>query len=205
MIKIIDCGSQLTQNIARRVRELGVFTEIVPYKSSCDITKKDLEGIIISGGQFSVYDDNAPTYAKDVLNFGVPVLGICYGQQSIAHILGGKVKSTENREYGGTNVTITKESPLFKGINEKEFHVWMSHGDIVEEVPPGFEVTAKSQNNHIASMQKENIYAVQFHPEVDQTKYGRKILENFVEICNAERNWDPEKDYDRLVADIKER
>src|SRR3989344_5811374 len=121
MIKIIDCGSQLTQNIARRVRELGVFTEIVPYTKSSDIFSEGLEGIIISGGPFSVYDNNAPIYSKEILETNVPVLGICYGQQSIAYLLGGKVTPTENREYGSTTVKIMKESPLFKDISDTEF------------------------------------------------------------------------------------
>ncbi|MBS3134618.1 glutamine-hydrolyzing GMP synthase [Candidatus Woesearchaeota archaeon] len=206
MIRIIDCGSQYTQNIARRVRELGVFSEIMPFNSSLEsIVDNDLEGIIISGGQFSVYDNNSPLYTKEILFSGKPILGICYGQQSIAHILGGKVIPTDNREYGGTNITIKKQSPLFKDIPDKTFQVWMSHGDIVEELPKGFEAVARSQNGHIAAMQKMNIYAVQFHPEVDHTNYGRKILNNFLDICTAVRNWDPEKNYDKIVEETKER
>ena len=206
MIKIIDCGSQLTQNIARRIRELGVFTEILPFHSSSNAIKSnDLEGIIISGGQFSVYDEGSPEYTREVFEMGVPILGICYGQQSIAYMFGGKVKPTENREYGKTIVKIKKESSLFKNIPDREFNVWMSHGDIVENVPSGFDIIALSENGHIASMQKGNIYAVQFHPEVDHTKYGRSILNNFIEICEAKRTWDPEKDYNRLVTDTKER
>ncbi|MBI2667204.1 glutamine-hydrolyzing GMP synthase [Candidatus Woesearchaeota archaeon] len=206
MIKIIDCGSQYTQNIARRVRELGVFTEIIPFHTEPKkINKKDLEGIIISGGQFSVYDKGSPLYSEKILNFGVPILGICYGQQSIAHLLGGKVEPTQNREYGETKIEIQKESPLFRNIPNKKLRVWMSHGDIVKELPRGFELTAISQNGHVASMQKSNIYAVQFHPEVDHTEYGRKILENFIEICEAERNWDPNKDYDRIIEETREK
>ena len=122
MIKIIDCGSQLTQNIARRVRELGVFTEIVPFNiEPRDIMNEEVEGIIISGGQFSVYDENAPKYKKEVLSVEVPILGICYGHQSIAHFLGGKVKSTENREYGETKVKVLRENLLFKNIFDQEY------------------------------------------------------------------------------------
>jgi GMP synthase (glutamine-hydrolysing) len=206
MIKIIDCGSQLTQNIARRVRELGVFSDIVPFNASKEsIDVKGLEGIIISGGQFSVYDSNAPIYSKEILGMNVPVLGICYGHQSIAHLLKGEVKSTQNREYGETKISITKESPLFKGISAKKLKVWMSHGDIVEKVPDGFDAVAYSQNNHIAAMQnkKKNIYSVQFHPEVDHTSKGRQILDNFLSICGAEKTWDPEKNYDRILEDTK--
>lgn len=206
MIKIIDCGSQLTQNIARRIRELGVFTEIFPFNVSTNIIKdNNLEGIIISGGQFSVYDKESPKYSQEIFDIGVPVLGICYGQQSIAHMLGGQVRQTQNREYGETKIRIEKESPLFRGITEKEFKVWMSHGDIVESLPKGFEVVAKSQNKHIASIQGRNIYAVQFHPEVDNTEYGREILNNFLDICEANRSWDPSKDYDRIVEETSEK
>ncbi len=205
MIKIVDCGSQLTQNIARRIRELGVFTEIVPFYTSVEkIKEKDLEGIIISGGPSSVYDKNAPLYTKELLDLQVPVLGICYGQQSMAYLLGGKVTPAKKREYGETTVTIEQKSKLFHTLPEisSRFRVWMSHGDIVEEVPPGFEIIARSQQGHIAAMQKENIYAVQFHPEVDHSEYGRKILDNFLDITHAERNWDPEQEYERIIAKL---
>lgn len=200
MIRIIDCGSQLTQNIARRVRELGVFTEIVPFhKSLEEILKGNVEGLIISGGQFSVYDKNAPMYVNGVLFSHLPILGICYGQQSIAHMLGGNVKPAMQREYGETKIQVIQESPLFEDIPEREFAVWMSHGDIVEQVPSRFDIIAKSQNGHIAAMQRNSIYAVQFHPEVDHTKYGRRILENFLNICKAKRTWDPSKEFERIV------
>ncbi|HIJ11138.1 TPA: glutamine-hydrolyzing GMP synthase [Candidatus Woesearchaeota archaeon] len=206
MIKIIDCGSQLTQNIARRVRELGVFTEIVPFDTPIeDIENGGLEGIVISGGQFSVHDDEAPEYSREVFDIGVPVLGICYGQQSITHLLGGKVRPTQNREYGETKVSLERESPLFNGIDDKEFKVWMSHGDVVESLPRRFEVIASSQSGHIAAIQRDKIYAVQFHPEVDHTEHGRKILDNFVEICGASKTWDPEGDYDRIIQEVEDK
>jgi len=205
MIKIIDCGSQLTQNIARRVREMGVYAEITSFKTpASEVRTRDLEGIIISGGQFSVYDPGAPIYEREVLELGVPVLGICYGQQSIAHLLGGKVVSTPNREYGRTKVFRKKSSNLL-GFQEDSFNVWMSHGDIVERVPEGFEVIARSENGHIAAMQNisRRIYAVQFHPEVDHTNHGREILAAFLNICNAKRNWDPAMQYEKIVEQIK--
>jgi GMP synthase (glutamine-hydrolysing) len=205
MLKIIDCGSQLTQNIARRIRELGVYTEILPFHAPIDnIKEKNLEGIIISGGQFSVYDDSAPVCSKEVFDLGVPILGICYGQQLIAHLFGGKTSPTNNREYGETNLKIEKESRLFNGIS-KEFKVWMSHGDIVEGLPFGFESVAISQNSHIAAMHMpaKNIYSVQFHPEVDHTEHGRLILDNFLIICNAQRNWHPEEEYSLMVNKLK--
>ncbi len=206
MIKIIDCGSQLTQNIARRVRELGVFSEIVPFNASLEeIICRDVEGIIISGGQFSVYDEGSPLYDSQILHSGKPVLGICYGHQSIAHILGGKVTPTDNREYGGATITLESESPLFTNIPKNGLHVWMSHGDIVHKEPSGFKVLARSTNGHIAAMQKDNIYSVQFHPEVDHTEYGRQLLNNFLNLCHATRNWDPEKDYERIVEETREK
>lgn len=204
MITIVDCGSQLTQNIARRIREQGVFTEIVPFKTPWDkIKKSDLEGIVISGGQFSVYDKNAPMYDRQVLESGIPVLGICYGQQSIAHVLGGRVRQATTREYGITRVQLQNESPLFQGIAGPELSVLMSHGDVVEEMPLGFVALASSENGHIAAMQRGNIYAVQFHPEVDHTTSGRQILENFLQICNAARTWDPTRQYDRILEQVR--
>ena len=206
MIKIIDCGSQLTQNIARRIREQGVFTEIVPFNTPAEkIVAKDLKGIVISGGQFSVYDDGSPMYSREVLNLGVPILGICYGQQSIAYLLGGVVKSAPNREYGETKIKLTRKSRLFDGITQSELNVWMSHGDVVEKLPEGFEITAISQSGHIAAMEGGNIYTVQFHPEVDHTENGRLILNNFIEICNAQRTWNPEKEYERIVEELREK
>ena len=166
MIKIIDCGSQLTQNIARRIRELGVFAQIVPFHTPVsEINKFGLEGIIISGGQFSVYDKDSPMYQKEVLELKVPVLGICYGQQSIAHLLGGKVSPAQSREYGEAEVRRNGKSRLFQNVSEN-FKVWMSHGDVVERLPEGFETIAFSKNENIAAMQmpEKNIYSVQFHP-----------------------------------------
>ena len=207
MIKIIDCGSQLTHNIARRIREFGVYSDIVSFSTSAEkIRDKELEGIIISGGQFSVYDNASPMYSKEVFNLGVPVLGICYGQQSIAHLLGGVVESVKKREYGKTNITRLRESRLFNSIDDK-LNVWMSHGDVVVKLPEGFESIALSENGHVAAIQdiSKNIYAVQFHPEVDHTENGRKILENFLSICDAKRTWNPEKEYDRIIDRLKDK
>jgi GMP synthase (glutamine-hydrolysing) len=206
MIKIVDCGSQLTQNIARRIRELGVFTEIVPFHADArEILRDGLQGMIISGGPFSVYDQGAPMFDRKILTTGLPVLGICYGQQSIAHMLGGKISPTSNREYGETRVRILKDSRLFDGIPRGEFRAWMSHGDVVDGPPKGFEVIARSKNDHIAAIQRGNIYAVQFHPEVDHTENGRRILDNFLKICEADRNWEPEREYDLIVAETREK
>ena len=195
MIKIIDCGSQLTQNIARRIREQGVYSTIVTYKTPLKkILTDNPDGLIISGGQFSVYDKRSPLYDKKILDLKISILGICYGQQSIAYLLKGKVKPTKKREYGKTKISVKTNSPLFKGIKKKNFVVWMSHGDIVKKLPRGFKIIAESENKHIASIQKDNIYAVQFHPEVDHTQYGRMILKNFLDICQAKKDWNP-KDF----------
>lgn len=206
MIKIIDCGSQLTQNIARRIRDLGVYAEIIPYhESPKEIFTKDLEGLIISGGQFSVYDKDAPLYAKEILATTIPVLGICYGLQSIAYLLGGTVIPSDKREYGKTSIKLEKENSLFKKIYDNNFNVWMSHGDIVQETPVDFTIIARSGNGYIAAMHKDNIYAVQFHPEVDHTEHGKQILDNFIEICHAQRTWTSEKQYDLINQDLKEK
>jgi GMP synthase (glutamine-hydrolysing) len=206
MITIVDCGSQLTQNIARRVREMRTYSEIVSYKTpASEIAARKPDGIIISGGQFSVYDASAPLYDKAILELGKPVLGICYGQQSIAHLLGGEVTPTTKREYGKTKIVI-RYNKLFDGINERDFNVWMSHGDVVTKLPEGFSEAAWSESGHIASIFKDNIYAVQFHPEVDHTEYGRKILENFVDgICCAQKDWNNKDFLERTGAEIREK
>ncbi len=207
MIRIIDCGSQLTQNIARRVREQGVFTGIVPFNTDISgINAGDLEAIIVSGGQFSVYDPGSPKYTREALELGKPVLGICYGLQSMAYLLGGKVEKASNREYGKMKIRLERKSPIFKGI-EKEFDVWMSHGDIVTEMPEGFEVVARSDTGHIAAMQniEKGLFAVQFHPEVDHTQHGREILQNFIDYSNAQRTWKPGNMADTIIGDIREK
>ena len=215
MITIVDCGSQLTQNIARRVRELGVYAEILPFNTDPReiLGNKNLEGIIISGGQFSVYDNGSPLYGKELLEAGIPVLGICYGMQSIAHLLGGEVKPTEKREYGKTRVRITDSSGSILLGDEiynsgvKSFNSWMSHGDVVVKMPPGFKATSVSSSRHIASMENigRGIFTVQFHPEVDHTEHGRRILENFVKFTDAKRTWDPTKAYERIVDRVKDK
>ena len=203
MIKIIDCGSQLTQNIARRIREQEVYTEIVPYHISLEkILEGNPEGLIISGGQFSVYDNKSPSVDKEIFEQDIPVFGICYGMQLITFLSGGKVKPTHKREYGKTKVRLEK-SKLFDGIDKNEIITWMSHGDIVEEIPEGFEVIAKSEL-HPAAIQKNNLYAVQFHPEADHTEYGRQILNNFLKICNAKKDWPRRNLVDNLINQIRE-
>ncbi|MHA1859873.1 MAG: glutamine-hydrolyzing GMP synthase [Candidatus Asgardarchaeia archaeon] len=190
MIIIVDCGSQYTHLIARRIRELNVYSEIVPPEFRIDVMKSDVEGIIISGGPSSVYDEDAVSVDESVLNSGVPILGICYGHQLIAKMFGGKVNRAMRREYGAMKIRIIKKSPIFDGLEEEQV-VWMSHGDVVEEPPPDFEVIAVSDYGEVAALQNKRlrIYTTQFHPEVRHTRNGMKILDNFLRICDAKRNW----------------
>ncbi len=207
MIRIIECGSQVTHNIARRIREQEVYADIVPYTTApADILKGDIDGLILSGGPWSVYDKDTPTVEKSLLRGDKPVLGICYGLQLMSHLLGGKVTKTGTREYGRTKITVEKDSPLFKGL-PKRFDVWMSHGDIVDKVPEGFEVIARSENGHIAAIQHKTkaLYAVQFHPEVDHTEHGRDILKNYLDIIGAETEWTTERQYAQLIDELKNR
>ena len=190
-IIILDFGSQYNQLIARRIREFGVYTEIIPYNTSiAEIKKHNPTGIILSGGPSSVFGAEAALIDKELFEMGVPVLGICYGMQLISHLLGGEVKKGEKGEYGKSELTVLAQNSLFNGIPEKST-VWMSHFDEVMKAPEGFVVSGKS-NIEIAAMANEsrNIFAVQFHPEVTHSEFGSKMLENFVfNICKAEKNW----------------
>jgi len=193
-IVILDFGSQYTQLIARRIREFNVFSVVLP----CTVGLAQIEalapqGIILSGGPSSVYDVDAPAADTKVLEMGVPVLGICYGLQFIVHHLGGKVEPAPRREYGHAEVEIVAETPLFRGL-PGTMDVWMSHGDEAKELPAGFRLTAQTSNALAGIADEERgIWAVQFHPEVVQTRQGVELLRNFVlEICEAEANWTPE-------------
>lgn len=205
MIRIIDCGSQLTQNIARRAREARVYSEIVPYHTSLEkVMEGDPDAIIVSGGPHSVYDPEAPQPPVGTFTLAVPVLGICYGQQSMAHQRGGTVEQSTRREYGRATIDANVDSVLFRGLPQQQ-QVWMSHGDSVVKVPEGFSITARS-NGHIAAMENtiERKYAVQFHPEVTQTEYGKQILENFLRVAGATRDWDEHAFIPKEIARIKE-
>ncbi|UUV20915.1 glutamine-hydrolyzing GMP synthase [Paenimyroides aestuarii] len=190
-IIILDFGSQYNQLIARRIREFGVYTEIIPYNAPIsEIKKHDPKGIILSGGPSSVFGSEAALVEKELFEMGVPVLGICYGMQLISHLLGGEVKKGVKGEYGKSELTVLAANRLFNGIPDKST-VWMSHFDEVEKAPEGFVVSGKS-NIEIAALANEarSIYAVQFHPEVTHSEFGSKMLENFVfDICKAEKNW----------------
>ncbi|MDR2426035.1 MAG: glutamine-hydrolyzing GMP synthase [Endomicrobium sp.] len=193
MILILDFGSQYTQLIARRIREEKVYCEIYPgnkpLKSFTDL--KNLKGIILSGGYESVYSENAPWPDPAIWELGVPILGICYGMQLIAERLGGKVSPSKKREFGTALVNISASSALFCGLKNSET-LWMSHGDKLSKLPKGFKITAKSSNSPYAAIEneKENIYGVQFHPEVKHSVCGQRILQNFIfNICKESRDW----------------
>jgi len=188
MIIVVDFGSQTTHLIARRLKELGVGVEIVhPENALSKIKKFKARGIVLSGGPSSVYGKNAQTIDINVFSLGIPVLGICYGLQLTAHLLGGKVISGK-KEYGPTKLKITNyKLKITKGL-PKSFVVWMSHGDEVVKLPQGFEIFGQTENVPFAMVGDlaRNIYGLQFHPEVEHTEYGNQILENFVEICEIQ-------------------
>lgn len=190
-IVVLDFGGQYTQLIARRIREQSVFSAILPCNATLEQIR-DLHpaGIVLSGGPSSVYDSDAPPCDPQVLALGVPVLGICYGLQWIAHTLGGSVEPAGRREYGRAQAALRNGSPLFGGL-PKNLRVWNSHGDHVRALPAGFHVTAETGNAVAAAEDPaRRIYAVQFHPEVNHTDGGREILNNFIfAICGAEPKW----------------
>jgi len=207
-IVILDFGSQYTQLIARRIRELNVFSVVLP----CTVPLSDIQahkplGIILSGGPSSVYDADAPAADPKLLAMGVPVLGICYGLQFIVHHLGGKVRSAPKREYGHAEVTIEHgDTALFAGL-PPTLQVWMSHGDEALELPAGFHRTAVTSNALAGIANEERrIWAVQFHPEVHHTPLGRELLKNFVfGICGAAGDWTPAHFIETTVASIREK
>jgi GMP synthase (glutamine-hydrolysing) len=192
MILIIDFGSQYNQLIARRVREFHVFCQIEPPSIDMDaIRSLKPDGIILSGGPSSIYEKNSPKVDKAIFQLGIPVLGICYGMQYMVDALGGSVKQAQKREYGFAELSIKKSSQLFEGINRKS-QCWMSHGDSIVKLPSGFTITASTPNTKIAATghRKMKLYGLQFHPEVEHTPLGRKMLRNFlVDICGCRRSW----------------
>ena len=195
-ILIVDFGSQVTQLIARRVRESGVFCEIHPFNKVDPESLKAFQpsGIILSGGPASVHGIAPPTADEGVFNLGVPVLGICYGEQTIVKQMGGDVEPSDHREFGRAFVDIKTKSPLINGLWDpgKQYQVWMSHGDRINAIPDGFEVIGTSDGSPFAMIANENqrIYGVQFHPEVVHTPDGAGLLKNFTHgICGASGDW----------------
>jgi GMP synthase (glutamine-hydrolysing) len=209
-ILVLDFGSQYTQLIARRIRENKVYSEILPYNASFDRIKAfSPKGIILSGGPSSVYDKKAPLPDRGIFELKVPVLGICYGMQLMAHMFGGRVAKAVKREYGRSELIIDDDSDLFKGIGAKlKTIVWMSHGDRIEHCPPSFRPIAHTDNSPIAAMadKKNNFFALQFHPEVAHTQHGTKMLKNFLfNICNCKPTWTMKSFIDTTTREIKER
>ncbi len=205
-IIILDFGSQYNQLIGRRIREMEVYSEIIPFNTPLtEILAKRPAGVILSGGPSSVNAENAHLVEKQLFEMGIPILGICYGMQLTAHLLGGKVKKGEKGEYGKSELEIVRSNPLFTGVGRKST-VWMSHFDEVEEVPEGFEVSGRSGVIAAMANEKKNIFAIQFHPEVTHTEEGWKMLENFVfNICKAQKNWKLSGYIERTVEEIREK
>ncbi|TLY33408.1 MAG: glutamine-hydrolyzing GMP synthase [Ignavibacteria bacterium] len=193
LILVLDFGSQYSQLIARRVRELGVYSELHPFNLPAGkIRSMNPKGIILSGGPASVYDRDAPLPAAELFELGMPILGICYGLQVIAHRLGGRVDPSAKREYGAATVSIDDASDLFRGIEGDRTPVWMSHGDALVKMPAGFERIAHSPSSPICAIRNKErqIFGVQFHPEVAHTARGKEILRNFLySVCGCQGGW----------------
>ncbi len=206
-VLILDFGSQYTQLIARRVRELGVYCEILPYNTDVsEIQNRDAGALILSGGPSSVYEEGAPKPAREIMDLGLPILGICYGLQLLAYFSGMKVESAREREYGLANLKVVRKSELLKGVRPAG-RVWMSHGDKITQFPDDFLVTGKTDNSEIAVIESSvrKIYGIQFHAEVVHTEDGKKIISNYLfDISGLERNWNMENFITSSVKRIKE-
>jgi GMP synthase (glutamine-hydrolysing) len=207
-VAIFDFGSQYTQLIARRVRECRVYSEIFPHRiSTSKLLKNKPKAIILSGGPATVTSGKNPTVSKKIFNSGIPILGICYGMQLMAKILGGKVKSSSHREYGKSHLIIDEKDDLFDGL-DSDLTVWMSHGDKVLTLPDGFQKLAHTVNSPIAVMgnKKEKLYGVQFHPEVVHTPKGLKIIDNFLKkIAGCSANWTMRSFVKDSIKNIREK
>ncbi len=207
-ILVLDFGSQYTQLIARRIRELGVYSEIKPYSTPLEeIERTAPNALILSGGPASVWDDDSPRVDRRIFELGIPVLGICYGMQLTAQLLGGIVERSRVREFGPATLKITNGFDLLSGIPDKS-DIWMSHGDRVLGLPPGFESIAESANSPLAAMKNREmrIFGTQFHPEVVHTKFGREILSNFLfKIAGCKGGWTPKSFVETAIRDIRQK
>ncbi len=204
MILVLDYGGQYAHLIARKVRQLGVYAEILPGHAKFEeVVRKKPDGIILSGGPTCVHDKNAPRCDKRVFQMGVPIFGICYGHQLIAYYLGGNVEAGKKGEYGNIEMNV-KKNRLFKGLKRKEY-VWMSHYDTVTKAPPGFKIIGSTKNCEIAAYENDEkkIYGVQFHTEVDHTPNGLRILSNFVNICAVKHDYSLSGLDKKLVKELK--
>ena len=206
-IIVLDFGSQYNQLITRRIRDFGIYSELLPHDLSIDkIKEMNPKGIIFSGGPNSVYDEGALKVDPEIFKLGIPILGICYGMQLMSYDLGGKVEPADNKEYGRANTTVEDpDSALFKGLPSKQY-VWMSHGDLVTRAPKGFEVTASSKNCPIAAIANpdKKFYGIQFHAEVRNSEYGLDILKRFAfDVCGAVANWTMDDFIDMKIDEIR--
>lgn len=207
-IIVLDFGSQYNQLITRRIRDFGIYSELLSHKITAEEIKQiNPKGIIFSGGPNSVYDEGAFTVDPAIYKLGIPILGICYGMQLMAHDLGGKVEAADDSEYGRADIEVTKDDAvMFAGLPKKEY-VWMSHGDRVAAVPAGFDVVATSKNCPISAMANnaEKLYGLQFHTEVRNTEYGLDILKKFAfDVCGAKANWSMDDFIDMQVDEIRQ-
>ena len=210
-VLILDFGSQYTQLIARRVRECQIYSEIHPCTMTLEAIRSFApKGMILSGGPASVYEKNAPRVDPGLFRLGIPILGICYGMQLMGQTLGGEVVRGHKREYGKAKLTLTKDGRLFKGLGRRgtTLDVWMSHGDQVRTLPPGFRAIASSRNTPFTAMEDSHrkIFGLQFHPEVVHTPQGGKILRNFLfEVCRCRRLWTMESFIEQTARELKNR
>ena len=208
-ILIIDFGSQFTQLIARRIRELGVYSEIISHKQIKNQNiNKSIKGIILSGGPLNVYQINKYSFDKNIIENGIPVLGICFGHQILSKLNGGRVKQSKHREFGLANIYKKRNSPLIKNLFNKNkiIKVWMSHADQVSKLPKKFSVIASSQNSRFAIVENKSkkFYGVQFHPEVTHTENGKKLIGNFIfDICGTKKNWSSKHQKKKLIKDVR--
>ncbi|WCK55010.1 glutamine-hydrolyzing GMP synthase [Aneurinibacillus sp. Ricciae_BoGa-3] len=207
LIVVLDFGGQYNQLIARRVRDLGVFSELVPYNITVEkLRELNPKGIIFSGGPASVYEENAPHSDTRIYDMGVPILGICYGMQLMSHHLKGKVERANIREYGKSTINIHNKTPFFTGMDDIET-VLMSHTDKVIEVPEGFKIDASNESCPVAAISHpgKNFYGVQFHPEVRHSVRGNEMLKNFLfDVCGCEKTWSMENYIEMMVSEIRE-
>lgn len=207
-ILVLDFGGQYNQLIARRVRECNVYAEVVPYTISVDkIKKMEPKGLIFTGGPNSVYGESALAYDREIFELGIPVLGICYGAQLMAHALGGKVETAPVSEYGRTEVSNDSQSILLSGLADRTI-AWMSHTDYISRIPDGFVVTSTTAVCPVAAMENpgEGFYATQFHPEVMHTEEGRRILSNFIKgICKCQGDWQMEAFVETSIVELREK
>lgn len=208
VVAVLDFGSQYTQVIARRLRESQIYSKVYPFSTTAQKLKSEgVRGIILSGGPSSVFADNAPLPDRAIFELGVPVLGICYGIQLLGHLLGGKAKPSNEREYGKGRLQITGDSKLFKGV-QKSIQVWNSHGDKLTELPKGFESVATTENSDFAAIQDaaRSFFGLQFHPEVFHTERGTDILHNYLfEVCKCAGDWTMENYIESSIAAIRDR